>query len=76
MPAIERAVTLECAGNGRLDMKPMPIGEPWGGYAASTARWTGTLLHTVLEEAQPSAEGVEVVFEGADHGPYYQYTDI
>src|SRR5205085_6487805 len=29
MPAVERSVTLECAGNGRLDMRPLPIGEPW-----------------------------------------------
>ena len=76
LPAVERSVTLECAGNARLDMKPMPIGEPWGGFAVSTSRWTGAPLHKVLEAAQPAASGVEVVFEGADHGPYYQYTDI
>jgi DMSO/TMAO reductase YedYZ molybdopterin-dependent catalytic subunit len=76
MPAIERVVTLECAGNARLDMKPLPIGEPWGDYAVSTSRWTGAFLHKVLESAQPAAAGVEVVFEGADHGPYYQYTDV
>ena len=34
-------VTLECAGNGRLEMRPLPTGEPWGDYAVSTARWTG-----------------------------------
>ena len=28
---------MECAGNGRLDTKPLPIGEPWGGYAVSTS---------------------------------------
>ena len=43
MPAHERAVTLECAGNGRLEMRPLPTGEPWGDYAVSTARWTGAL---------------------------------
>ena len=53
MPAVERAVTLECAGNGRLEMRPLPIGEPWGDYAVSTARWKGALLHEVLEQAQP-----------------------
>ncbi len=47
MPPVERAVTLECAGNARLDMKPMPVGEPWGGYAVSTAQWKGALLHQV-----------------------------
>src|SRR3954454_15409312 len=30
MPAYERAVTLECAGTGRLEMRPLPTGEPWG----------------------------------------------
>jgi DMSO/TMAO reductase YedYZ molybdopterin-dependent catalytic subunit len=71
MPAAERAVTLECAGNGRLAMRPLPIGEPWGDCAVSTARWKGALLHEVLEKAGPSADGVEVRFEGADHGPYH-----
>jgi len=71
LPAVERAVTLECAGNGRLATRPLPVGEPWGDYAVSTARWTGALLRDVLEEAQPTADGVEVLFEGADHGPYH-----
>ena len=71
LPAVERAVTLECAGNGRLATRPLPIGEPWGDYAVSTSRWTGALLSDVLEQAQPAAEGVEVRFEGADHGPYH-----
>ncbi len=71
MPATERAVTLECAGNGRLATRPLPVGEPWGDYAVSTARWTGALLHDVLELAHPTAEGVEARFEGADHGSYH-----
>src|SRR5918995_863244 len=70
MPAVERAVTLECAGNGRLETRPLPVGEPWGDYAVSTARWTGALLHEVLEQAHP-ADGVDVRFEGADHGAYH-----
>ncbi len=71
LPAIERAVTLECAGNGRLDMRPLPTGEPWGAYAVSTAQWTGARLSDVLERAQPAADGVDVRFEGADHGSYH-----
>src|SRR5437773_12252383 len=71
MPAVERAVTLECAGNGRLAMRPLPIGEPWGDYAVSTSRWTGALLSDVLEQAQPKADGVDVRLEGADHGSYH-----
>ena len=71
MPRHERAVTLECAGNGRLEMRPLPIGEPWGDYAVSTARWTGALLHDVLEQAHPTSDGVDVRFQGADHGAYH-----
>src|SRR3954462_12265017 len=71
MPPYERAVTLECAGNGRLDTRPLPIGEPWGDYAVSTARWTGALLHDVLEQAHPASDGVDVRFQGADHGAYH-----
>ena len=68
LPAIERAVTLECAGNGRLDMRPLPTGEPWGDYAVSTASWTGARLSDVLAQAGPNTDGVDVRFEGADHG--------
>jgi DMSO/TMAO reductase YedYZ molybdopterin-dependent catalytic subunit len=71
LPAYERAVTLECAGNGRLGMRPLPTGEPWGDFAVSTARWTGALLHDVLTSVEPSAEGVEILAEGADRGPYH-----
>ncbi len=71
LPANDEAVTLECAGNGRLDMRPLPTGEPWGDYAVSTARWTGALLSDVLALAQPATQGVDVRFEGADHGSYH-----
>jgi DMSO/TMAO reductase YedYZ molybdopterin-dependent catalytic subunit len=71
LPATERVVTLECAGNGRLEMRPLPTGEPWGDYAVSTARWTGALLHDVLAQAGPAAGAVDVRFEGADHGAYH-----
>jgi len=70
LPAVQRVVTLECAGNGRLDMRPLPAGEPWGSYAVSAAQWTGTPLHAVLQRANPHAGAVEVRFDGADHGPY------
>src|SRR5215210_1765372 len=54
MPAHHRAVTLECAGNGRLATRPLPAGEPWGDYAVSTARWKGALLRDVLERVHPA----------------------
>ncbi|MFF5078043.1 sulfite oxidase [Actinoplanes sp. NPDC000266] len=71
LPAVEQAVTLECAGNGRLDMRPLPTGEPWGGYAVSTARWKGARLADVLARVNPAAAGVELRCEGADHGKYH-----
>jgi DMSO/TMAO reductase YedYZ molybdopterin-dependent catalytic subunit len=71
MPAHHRTVTLECAGNGRLEMRPLPTGEPWGDFAVSTARWTGALLRDVLAEAEPATDGVELLATGADHGPYH-----
>lgn len=71
MQSHEVAVTLECAGNGRLGMQPLPTGEPWGDYAVSTARWTGVALREVLEQVAPRAGGIEVRFEGADHGAYH-----
>jgi DMSO/TMAO reductase YedYZ molybdopterin-dependent catalytic subunit len=70
LPAVEHAVTLECAGNGRLAMRPLPNGEPWGDYAVSTARWTGARLSDVLRQAGPAAGGVEIRCEGADSGEY------
>jgi DMSO/TMAO reductase YedYZ molybdopterin-dependent catalytic subunit len=76
MPALTRALTMECAGNGRLTQTPLPEGEPWGHYAVSTARWTGALLHQVLARADPSPDGVDVRFEGADHGPYHEHDDL
>jgi len=76
MPSVTRLVTLECAGNGRLAQTPLPTGEPWGDYAVSTAEWKGALLHEVLEQAGPKPDAVDVRFEGADHGPYYDYDDL
>jgi DMSO/TMAO reductase YedYZ molybdopterin-dependent catalytic subunit len=71
LPAVELAVTLECAGNGRLDTRPLPAGEPWGGYAVSTAVWTGARLSDVLDLAGPQADGVELRCTGADSGTYH-----
>jgi DMSO/TMAO reductase YedYZ molybdopterin-dependent catalytic subunit len=61
-------VTLECAGNGRLGMSPLPRGEPWSLGAVSTAAWTGVPLRTVLEHATPRDDVCEVLVAGADSG--------
>ena len=76
MTSVERAVTLECAGNGRIGYAPLPSGEPWDRYAVSTARWTGARLSEVLALAQPLEDAVDVAFEGADHGPHEGQEDV
>src|SRR5215203_7180179 len=67
-PAAEVTVTMECAGNGRARLDPRPVSQPWLLEAVGTARWRGTPLRPLLEEAGPAAEAVEVLFTGADHG--------
>ena len=52
-------------------MRPLPTGEPWGDYAVSTAQWTGARLSDVLALVKPAGAGVDVRFEGADHGSYH-----
>jgi DMSO/TMAO reductase YedYZ molybdopterin-dependent catalytic subunit len=60
--------TMECAGNDRTGIKPLPAGEPWKGGAVSTTRWTGVPLHYVLEAFELSGNSVEVLAIGADSG--------
>jgi len=67
-PAATMAVTLECAGNGRARLSPRPLSQPWLTEAVGTAEWTGTPLHTLLDEAGPLEESGEVVFTGLDRG--------
>ena len=59
-------VTLECAGNGRTSMAPLPEGEPWGQGALGTAVWTGVPLAQVLQRARLGPGVVEILVEGAD----------
>jgi DMSO/TMAO reductase YedYZ molybdopterin-dependent catalytic subunit len=68
MASESRAVTLECAGNGRALTEPRAISQPWGLEAVGTAVWTGVPLRDVLVQAVPVAGAVEVVFTGFDRG--------
>lgn len=68
MPSRSFPVTLECAGNGRSGMDPMPEGEPWEYGAVSTAEWTGVPLHLLLEAAGVADGVTEIVAQGADRG--------
>jgi DMSO/TMAO reductase YedYZ molybdopterin-dependent catalytic subunit len=55
----QRECTFECGGNrGAVIMNRM-IGN---------ARWTGTPLWPLIQEAKPSSDGLEVIFWGADEG--------
>ena len=62
------AVTLECAGNGRTGLRPLPSGEPWGLGAVGTAQWTGAPLRSVLESAGLRPQVREILAFGADRG--------
>ena len=62
-------VTMECAGNWRLGMTPVPEGEPWQYGAVSTTRWSGVPLSALLAQAGVSGDAIEVLAIGADAGP-------
>jgi DMSO/TMAO reductase YedYZ molybdopterin-dependent catalytic subunit len=58
-PRQEVIFTLECSGNH---------GFPWFTTGIGTARWAGTSLASVLQEAGVQGRGIEVVFWGSDAG--------
>lgn len=58
-PRQEVTFTLECSGNH---------GFPWFTGGVGNARWAGTPVAPILEEAGVADEGTEVVFVGADAG--------
>jgi DMSO/TMAO reductase YedYZ molybdopterin-dependent catalytic subunit len=59
-------VTMECAGNGRAQLEPHVVSQPWLAEAVGTMEWTGVPVAVLLEEA--GADGLEVVFTGLDRG--------
>jgi DMSO/TMAO reductase YedYZ molybdopterin-dependent catalytic subunit len=67
-PAVETAVTLECAGNGRALLDPHVVSQPWLLEAVGTARWLGAPLASILEEAGVGDGAVEILFTGLDRG--------
>ena len=50
-PAVTRAVTMECAGNGRARLEPHVVSQPWLLEAVGNAEWTGVPVAALLEEA-------------------------
>ena len=61
-------VTMECAGNNRVDLDPPVTGNQFRGGAVSTAIWTGVALRDVLAAATPTDAAVEALFVGTDSG--------
>ena len=69
-------VTMECAGNSRLHMCPLPRGELWSNGAVGTSRWTGVPLRRLLERAAIDPQAIEVLVEGADAGAVANGTTV
>jgi sulfane dehydrogenase subunit SoxC len=67
-PPVTRAVTMECAGNGRALVQPHVVSQPWLLEAVGTMEWIGTTVAGLLDEAGVLADATEVVFEGLDAG--------
>jgi DMSO/TMAO reductase YedYZ molybdopterin-dependent catalytic subunit len=67
-PAAEVVATMECAGNGRAQLEPRPVSQPWLLEAVGTGRWGGISLAALLAEADVAEGAVEVLFTGLDRG--------
>lgn len=70
LPSRTHRVLLECAGHRRTDFQPPISGVQWGLGALSQADWSGPSLADVLARGGIADGAVEVVFHGADRGPF------
>ena len=66
---VTRALTLECAGNGRAFFDPPATGAQWTYGAVACAEWTGVRLADVLKAAGVKEGVVYTAHEGADTHP-------
>jgi DMSO/TMAO reductase YedYZ molybdopterin-dependent catalytic subunit len=66
-PRQEVTFTLECSGN---------TGLPFFNGGIGNARWAGTPLAPILEEAEILDSGIEVVFWGTDEGEIKRADDV
>jgi sulfane dehydrogenase subunit SoxC len=67
-PSVELAVTMECAGNGRVHIEPHVESQPWMLEAVGTARWRGIPVAEVLADSRVRDGALEVLFTGLDRG--------
>ena len=63
---VTRALTLECAGNGRAFFEPPASGEQWTYGAVACTEWTGVRLSDVLTVAGMKREAIYTAHYGAD----------
>lgn len=63
---VTRALTLECAGNGRAFFDPMADGEQWTYGAVACSEWTGVRLSDVLQAAGVQPGAVYTAHYGTD----------
>ncbi len=63
---VTRALTLECAGNGRAFFDPKAKGEQWTYGAVACSEWTGVRLSDVLAAAGIRHGAVYTAHYGAD----------
>ncbi len=66
LPRTEVEMVLECAGNGRIFMDPVPPGTPWDLGGASPVTFEGVPLLGAVGEIPDAIE--ELVFTGSDSG--------
>ena len=71
MGGTSRAVTLECAGNGRgVFQLPKTAGVQWQRGAVSTATWTGVPLGALLQRARPTESAQHFWMGAMDRAPH------
>jgi len=69
MPSLSLPVTMECAGNGRINMaNRFWTHVPWNLEAIGTSVWKGVPLHRILAKAGLKSTAVELLFTGLDKG--------
>ena len=66
----------QCSGNRRGLFEPHVAGVEWGVGAMGNATWRGVRLKDVLARAGVKGDAVEVVLDGADHGPLEKTPDF
>lgn len=72
LPAVTVSAVIECAGNGRAFTNGFASSVQWELGGVGCATFTGVPLRTMLANVLLHANAVDVIFEGADHGPEHR----